>query len=98
MAAGSKRRGHNERRTPADEQRARAEDELCVDVQMLISEVMVDLGVTQRELAKRLGVSEARVAQFFVPGWNMTVRTVASVLHALGQRVVITADERDRRK
>ena len=91
MATARKRRA-----VVHDEQRIRAEDELCHYVQLLIAEVMADLDLTQRQLAKRLGVSDARVGQFFMPGRNITVRTLAAVMHALGQRVVIGTDARNK--
>lgn len=49
-----------------------------------ISGLMISLGLTQRELARRLGVSESRVSQLLSGAENLTLRTLADVGWALG--------------
>jgi transcriptional regulator with XRE-family HTH domain len=51
-------------------------------------------GLTQAELAHRLGISQAAVAKFERPTANPTVETLDSVLRALGQRLILTAEKR----
>jgi transcriptional regulator with XRE-family HTH domain len=41
-------------------------------------------GMSQRELANRMGVDEPRIAQILNPHKNPTLRTVAQVAEALG--------------
>lgn len=49
--------------------------------------LMRELGVTQRELAERMGVGEARVSQIFSGGAsNVTLETLARIGQALGVR------------
>ena len=45
--------------------------------------------LTQRQLAVRLGVSEARVSQLLNASGNLTVRTLARVASAIGCKVQV---------
>src|SRR5690349_5622795 len=48
------------------------------------------LGLSQKELARRLGVSESRVSQIFASGGeNLTLKTLADLGWAMGMRFVI---------
>jgi transcriptional regulator with XRE-family HTH domain len=78
---------------PKDEREAAlfAQENLRVDVQHRLQTVMNHLGVSQSELASRLGTSEAWVSQLFGSRMNMTVRTMARVFHALGDECVVTS-------
>lgn len=63
-----------------------AADALAVSIQMAIQKAMVRSGVSQKELAERLGVSPARVSQMLsANGRNLTVRTMGRIAHALGE-------------
>ncbi len=55
-----------------------------------IVEAMDAAGVTQAELARRLGTSRAHVSALLRGRRNMTLRTLAEVAHALGRRVEIS--------
>lgn len=68
-----------------------AEEAFVVEVQVAIHGLMKRLGVSQKELAKRLSLSEARVSQIFADECNITVRTLARIYHALGATPQITA-------
>jgi transcriptional regulator with XRE-family HTH domain len=46
-------------------------------------------GIPQKELARRLGVSEARVSRILGGGENLTLNTVAALGRALGVRFAI---------
>jgi transcriptional regulator with XRE-family HTH domain len=78
---------------PQNEEEARiyAEENFRIDVQMLIHDLMEQKGINQRQLAERLGVTESRVSQFFSDRFNMTVRKLAGVFHALGERPELKA-------
>jgi DNA-binding Xre family transcriptional regulator len=70
-----------------------AEEALIVDVQTAIHTLMVDRDMSRAELARKLDVSQARVAQMFSDSAkNLTLRTVARVFHALGERCRVTSD------
>lgn len=49
-----------------------------------IAGLVESVRITQRELATRLGVSEARVSQILSGGENLTLRTLADMGWALG--------------
>lgn len=51
-------------------------------------------GLSQAELARRLGVSQAAVAKFERPGANPTVETLDRVLWATGHRLTLDAPAR----
>jgi transcriptional regulator with XRE-family HTH domain len=51
-------------------------------------------GLTQRQVALRLGVSQAAIAKLERPGANPTVETLAGALRATGRRLVIEAPAR----
>jgi len=52
--------------------------------------LMQERGISQRELADRLNVSEARVSRMLRGGENLTLKTVADLGWALGIRFVLT--------
>jgi transcriptional regulator with XRE-family HTH domain len=69
------------------EARRTFEEELLFgEVTDTVSGLLGSLGVTQRALADRLGLSEGRVSQILSGGENITLRTLASLGWALGAR------------
>ncbi len=66
-------------------ERLLAEEGLILQGQMLIQRALNERGMTQKELAAKLGVGESYVSQMFSDAArNLTLRTIARVLHALG--------------
>ncbi|NUP13828.1 MAG: helix-turn-helix transcriptional regulator [Polyangiaceae bacterium] len=61
-----------------------AEEGFRVHVQVMVQTRLNELGITQRELAKRLGVSDERASQLLSNEARLTVRTVGRIFHALG--------------
>jgi len=68
-----------------------------LDVERLLLEATENLclvmereGVTSRELARRLGVSPARVSQMLDGTRNLTLATLAEAFHALGRSMHVT--------
>lgn len=55
----------------------------------LIATLMVEQGVSKADLARRLNKSRAWVTQLLSGQANMTVRTLAEVVHALGGEVAL---------
>jgi transcriptional regulator with XRE-family HTH domain len=53
----------------------------------LIRRARTDAGLTQQQLAGRLGVSQAALARLERPGANPTVATLERVLRAAGRRL-----------
>jgi transcriptional regulator with XRE-family HTH domain len=67
-----------------------AEEDLVIDIQFLLQSVLVESGITRAELAKRLGLSKARLSQLFAAESNPTVRTCARLFHALDKRLNVS--------
>lgn len=62
-------------------------ERLALAVTEEISRRMQEEGVTKAELARRLGVSKARITHLLNGSPNLTLRTIASVAVALGSEV-----------
>jgi len=56
----------------------------------LIRETRTARGLTQTELGRRLGISQAAVAQLEQPGANPTVARLDEVLRAAGRRLELS--------
>ena len=74
-----------------------AEEMLVADIQSALEQLLHEKGCTRADLARRMGVSKARVTQIFSDSQNFTVRLVARAFHALGENVCIIPDGRDER-
>lgn len=59
----------------------------------LIREARRDAGLTQQQLARRLGVTQATLAKLERNGSNPTVRTLERVLRATGRRLELRAKD-----
>lgn len=57
----------------------------------LIRDARRRAGLTQAELARRLGVTQGAIAQWERRGSNPRVETLADVLHATGHRLELAA-------
>ena len=69
-----------------EEKEAFAIESLVFSVQVALQRAMSKHGVTNKELAHRLGMSPARVSQVFSSnGPNLTLKTIARIQHALGE-------------
>lgn len=64
---------------------------LAMQMSDLIGEVMRRENVTRAELARRLNVSRAHVTQMLSGEQNLTLRSMAESLYALGHRVEASA-------
>jgi transcriptional regulator with XRE-family HTH domain len=68
-----------------------AVEAFIVDVQVAIQKALLAKGISQAELARRLGLSQARVSQIFSgSGANLTLKTLARISYALGEPIVST--------
>lgn len=68
------------------EEEAFAIEALVFSTQVALQKAMNRSGVTNKELAERLGMSPARVSQVFSSnGPNLTLKTIARIAHALGE-------------
>ena len=73
-----------------DEALIEAEEDFVIDAQFLIQELLNQQGMSRAELARRIGVSKARLTQMLRPDANPTLRTVARVFQALGHKAQLT--------
>jgi transcriptional regulator with XRE-family HTH domain len=65
------------------------QEELILEVTEAMARALRTSGLTQAELAGRLGKSKGFVSQIFGGGCNLTLRTLADVAGALGCKVQI---------
>jgi len=71
-----------------------AEEELILHAQMMIQGVLNDTGISQKALAERMGVGESYVSQMLgLSARNLTLRTIARVMHALDVKATIVLDD-----
>jgi transcriptional regulator with XRE-family HTH domain len=64
-----------------------AQEDLVIATQYFLHDLMLERGVTRAELARRVGISKARLTQLFKPNANPTLRTLAELFHAIGETV-----------
>jgi transcriptional regulator with XRE-family HTH domain len=67
-----------------------AQEELILEVTETICDLLEKEKISRKELADRLGKSKGFVSQLLNGGRNLTLRTVADILHVLGYRVALT--------
>lgn len=67
-----------------------AEENLIIDAQFMLEDLMAKKGVSRADLAKRCGISKARISQIFSSEANPTVKTLARLFHALGEKVTFS--------
>lgn len=76
----------------ADRESRIAEERALLAAQKAMQRLVNAQGLRYRDLARRLGVSEARVSQLFGDdASNLTMRTLAKVFHTFGEELVITS-------
>lgn len=66
-----------------------AEEKLVASVQSLLQEILDEKGLNKADLAKKMGVSKARVSQIFSDNQNFTLRLLASAFHSLGEEMML---------
>ena len=67
------------------------QETLIADATELICQVMEVEGINRQDLATRLGKSKGFVSQILTGERNMTLRTLADVMFALGHRFELAA-------
>jgi transcriptional regulator with XRE-family HTH domain len=78
--------------------RLMAQGELIMEVTETLCELLEKEGISRKELAERLGKSKGFVSQLLNGGRNLTLRTVADILHVLGYKVTLTPHKIEERK
>lgn len=75
-----------------------AQEKLIEAATELIASTMEKQGVSKAQLAERTGTSRAHITQLLRGSRNMTLRTLADIMFALGREMLLTsthADEHD---
>ena len=67
--------------------RLMAQGDLIMEVTETLCELLEKEGVSRKELADRLGKTKGFISQLLNGGRNLTLRTVADILHVLGYKV-----------
>jgi transcriptional regulator with XRE-family HTH domain len=67
-----------------------AQEDLILEVTETICELLEKEKISRKELADRLGKTKGFVSQLLNGGRNLTLRTVADILHVLGYRASLT--------
>ena len=74
----------------AEEELIFAAERLRTSVQRTIHRLLRQKGISQHELGRRLGVTDACVSQYFGDDCNLTIRLLARIFHALGEECALT--------
>ncbi|MBN1654243.1 MAG: helix-turn-helix transcriptional regulator [Deltaproteobacteria bacterium] len=72
-----------------DEELDFAEEMAMAQTALFLAALLEETGISQRELAERIGVSESRISQILDADSNPTVRTMARIARALDHHVRI---------
>jgi len=74
---------------------AQAEQYALATVAFVLADAMESSGLTQRQLADRLGITEGRISQILHANGNPTVRSLARIADALNCKIKIRFAELD---
>ncbi len=66
-----------------------AEVKLSADVVSRLDYILKTKGITQRELARRMGRSEAVISRWTTGFPNLTLKTIAELSEAVGEPLII---------
>lgn len=62
------------------------------DIVDRIQYILKELGITQKELAVRLGKNESEISKWMSGMHNFTLRTITNIEHSLQQNIICVAD------
>ncbi len=68
-------------------------NDLCMDVALKITMILRKKGMTQRELANRLGKSEPEISKWLKGKHNLTLHTIENIGKVLGEPIITTHTE-----
>lgn len=66
-----------------------AQEELILEVTEVLCGLLEQERISRKELAERLGKTKGFISQLLNGGRNLTLRTVADILHVLGYKVTL---------
>jgi predicted XRE-type DNA-binding protein len=88
------RKGRRESASRTEEEVV-AVERFRVEVQYVIQQLMADRGLSQSQLASRLGMTQPRVSQIFSQKCNLTIRLMARISHALDDQCFVWSGRLD---
>jgi transcriptional regulator with XRE-family HTH domain len=62
-----------------------------MDITLTIKDLLRKKGLTQKDLAQKLGKSEAEISKWLTTGYNLTLKTIAKIEVALEEQIIIPA-------
>jgi len=62
---------------------------LSMDIVLTIQELLRKKGLTQKDLAQKLGKSESEISKWLTTGHNLTLKSIAKIEAVLGEAVII---------
>jgi DNA-binding phage protein len=74
-----------------DERKIEAEEDLIIDVQFLLQRLLNEKNMSRADLARKAGISKARLTQVLRPEANPTLRTISNLLYALEEKGVFSS-------
>jgi transcriptional regulator with XRE-family HTH domain len=75
-----------------------AQEELILEMTEVICGLLEQENISRKELADRLGKSKGFVSQLLNGGRNLTLRTVADILHVLGYKVSLLPHKKEEKR
>jgi len=75
-----------------------AQEELILEVTEVLCGLLEDEKVSRKELADRLGKTKGFVSQLLNGGRNLTLRTLADILHVLGYKVSLNPQKEEKQR
>jgi len=88
----------NSARAIPSEKLSDAQQDLIVEVQYVLEAVLRDKKITRRELAARLGKSEATISRALDGDSNLTLKSIADIATALGDTFQVSSRHFERMK
>jgi transcriptional regulator with XRE-family HTH domain len=70
-----------------------AQEDLIIEVTETLCELLEKEGISRKELADRLGKTKGFISQLLNGGRNLTLRTLADILHVLGYKVALKPEK-----
>jgi transcriptional regulator with XRE-family HTH domain len=70
-----------------EDERGLRQEELIIEVTEAVARALRSSGLTQNQLAARLGKTKGYISQVMAGGNNLTLRTLADIAQALGYKV-----------
>lgn len=71
------------------------ETKFILDVIDTLSDCLENSEIKKKDIADKLDISKGRVSQYFSGKKNLTLRTLANILWALGKRARLVVDDAD---